>query len=213
MHKLRLIVLMFVIWPTLIWAQDVRVHPDLFDVTGVASNDVLNIRQLPSASSAIVGALAHNSAAVEVIGTTSGGRWGLVNFGDGSGWVSMRYMARRGGWSGVPPRGLLCLGTEPFWSFHFDPSGQVAADFSPMGLGGSVYHSVWSAPFSNRATGSYGFATGPEATSTGVIGSGVVRTELCSDGMSDRVFGFSIDLILSGSTRMALSGCCRIESH
>ena len=215
MSGLRTLLLLILAWPTLAWSQDMLVQPDLFDVTGVASNDVLNIRQGPSASTPIIGALAYNQGGVEVIGTTRNGRWGLVNSGERSGWVSMRYMTRSYGWSRNPPGELLCLGTEPFWSFHFDPSNQAVADFSPMGLGfgQTVYHAYWSAPVSNRATQTYGFVTGPESTNSGLVVNGIVRTELCSDGMSEQAFGFSVDLVLSGTSRSVVSGCCRIQSH
>lgn len=90
--------------------------PTLFDVTGVAADDVLNIRQLPDADAPIIGTLSPDAKGIEVVEDTGG--WGRVNSGEGSGWVSMRYMAYRTDvWhEGALPDGFSCFGTEPFWS-------------------------------------------------------------------------------------------------
>jgi actin-like ATPase involved in cell morphogenesis len=48
---------------------------------------------------------------------SAAGGWGLVNAGDRSGYVAMRFLAREGGpdWNALETP-LTCLGTEPFWS-------------------------------------------------------------------------------------------------
>ena len=61
-------------------------------VRGVASNDVLNIRQRPSASSAIVGYIPPNACGVEV--RNRSGNWYRIVFGGSSGWVNGRYLSR-----------------------------------------------------------------------------------------------------------------------
>ncbi|MEO1155590.1 MAG: SH3 domain-containing protein, partial [Pseudomonadota bacterium] len=53
------------LWP--VWGA-AQGYPALFDVTGVASDDVLNIRSAPSATAEIIGTLAHNETGVEVVG-------------------------------------------------------------------------------------------------------------------------------------------------
>ena len=59
---------------------------------GVASNDVLNIRQRPTASSAIVGYIPPNGCGVEV--RNRSGNWYRVVYGRASGWVNGRYLSR-----------------------------------------------------------------------------------------------------------------------
>src|SRR5690606_13209788 len=49
----------------------------LFDVTGVAASDRLNVRGMPEASSSIRSELAPDAKGVEVVAVRSG--WGLVN--------------------------------------------------------------------------------------------------------------------------------------
>lgn len=66
--------------------------PALYDVSGVASDDVLNIRAEPSADAPIIGTLAHDATNVEIIRDGENG-WGLVNTDEGTGWVSFAYLA------------------------------------------------------------------------------------------------------------------------
>jgi hypothetical protein len=53
-------------------------EPSYMRVTGVASNDSLNVRAEPRASSADIGDLAFNARGVEVIGTDASGAWGRI---------------------------------------------------------------------------------------------------------------------------------------
>lgn len=190
-------------------AQEVFVDPLLYDVSGVASDDVLNIREFADASSPIIGAFGPYEGQIEVIGLAPGGRWGLVNFEERSGWVAMRFMTPSSART-TSPDGFLCNGNEPFWSLAFQPGGAMLADFSPMGIGnGPALMSGWSKAVQNREYGRFGFSG-----QTGSIGlSGIVSLELCHDGMSDRAYGYAIDLIIDGAERLVISGCCNIRSN
>ncbi|MCB1367464.1 MAG: SH3 domain-containing protein [Rhodobacteraceae bacterium] len=191
-------------------AQDIEVDPDLYRVSGVAFNDVLNIRQEPTAASPIIGALSPDATGVEVIATASG--WGMVNSGEGHGWVSMRYMTREGDWvKNHLPKGLSCYGTEPFWNFGFGDTGTAIADWSLMGWGSGpvVYYDVWTGSAQNRGQANRGFTLAGDA----VDAAGAIRTEYCSDGMSDRAYGFAVDVILKrGADGMMVSGCCSLSN-
>ena len=96
--------------------------PALFDVTGVAAGDALNIREAPSARAAILGRLAPDATGVEGVAARDG--WMQVNVAERSGWVSARHLVPAGAvWtSGLPPT-LNCGGTEPFWSLTQAPGG------------------------------------------------------------------------------------------
>ena len=61
-------------------------------VRGVASNDVLNIRERPSASSPIRGYIPHNACYIEVIGRS--GNWYRIVYRGIAGWVNGRYLTR-----------------------------------------------------------------------------------------------------------------------
>ncbi len=189
----------FLMLPTLLWADD---FPALYDVTGVASDDVLNLRADASASSDIIGALAHNSRNIEVISTS--GNWGQVNSDEGTGWVSLRYMARQEpNQDYALAQQLGCYGTEPFWDAEFT-QGQKVQFTSPEG--GYETTGVGLMVPASGVSGLWALAFGDSVAT--------LRREMCSDGMSDRQFGFSVALYHNHDGEIALlSGCCSITSY
>lgn len=95
--------------------------PFHFRVIDVASDDVLNIRSEPTASSQIVGKIPFDAELVEVSGVSADGKWSRVNAVEAVGWIRNRYLA--------PtmieflqdtslPVGLVCLSEEPFSSIQ-----------------------------------------------------------------------------------------------
>ncbi len=63
-----------------------------YRVSGVAYNDVLNIRLWPSPRSRIVGFIPPNGEDVQLIRRK--GNWGLIYYNGGEGWSHMRYLRR-----------------------------------------------------------------------------------------------------------------------
>ena len=59
-------------------------------MTGVASNDVLNIRERSTASSPIRGYIPHNACYIEMLSRS--GNWYRIVYRGTVGWVSGRYM-------------------------------------------------------------------------------------------------------------------------
>lgn len=76
---IRLLAFFFAFLSTPALAQDI--YPALHDVTGVAADDVLNIRSEPSASSPIIGTFSPFETDVEVVALSPDGGWGRVNAG------------------------------------------------------------------------------------------------------------------------------------
>jgi len=179
--------------------------PALYDVTGVAANDVLNIRAAPDASGALIGTLAPDARDVEVIRLADGGGWGLVNTNERSGWVAMRYLARQPGQEeGDWPATLACSGVEPFWSLGLAANGE--AIFSLAGY----------EPFTFAPVSRYGSIMRPDrllfeaGNGAGEV-IGFVSREACNDGMSERDYGFAIDLLARIPFAPGpYSGCCSI---
>ena len=187
--------------------------PALYDVEGVAADDVLNIRSAPDAGAPKIGTIQHDADNIEVIATNVAGTWGLVNTGEGSGWVSLAFLTRQSGQrAGLVPDVRQCFGTEPFWNIKIDPpraafSSQDAE--SRDGVISGLYRSR------NRRD-RFVFAGAFFPDDFGVLDMELIlRTEACSDGMSDRAYGISADLFMSGSTNpdahQLLSGCCSIS--
>ena len=182
-------------------AQD---DPRLYDVTGVAPDDVLNIREAPSPSAPVIATLPADATGIEVTARTATRRWGRVNTAEAAGWVSLRYLTARG--RSIDnynlPVGLQCSGTEPFWSLtnrdgtllYTDISGaervltvDIAQD---TGIGDDLRRMVR--------------LTGPEGAATAYL-----HPEQCSDGMSDRLYALSL-AFMAGPDAPLLSGCCSL---
>ncbi|SDW17507.1 SH3 domain-containing protein [Roseicitreum antarcticum] len=178
--------------------------PALYSVTGVPSDDVLNVRAFPDADASLLGYLEPGATGVEVVGLSETGRWGQVNMVERAGWVSMHYMKRDAGpdwFSGAAP--LSCLGTEPFWSFDAalpgagvtfsTPDGQFALQTRPDALPGTAFARTLALPLRG-----------------GAEGIAVVRAQSCFDNMSDRAYGLSV-LLYFTDTAAGYSGCCRLH--
>ena len=173
-----------------------------YAVSGVAPDDALNIRAAPDADAAIIGELAFDAVNVEVTGRE--GNWARVSRGEQAGWVSFTYLER----ADPPllenglPAGLSCGGTEPFWSASISDE---SFDFNAF--------------WAEEESVSYPVTSAPRAYTIGypvflmLEGGGVAVLEprLCSDGMSDMPYGWSLNAVLPGRTDTAYSGCCTLR--
>ncbi len=186
--------------PALATAQP---FPESFSVTGVAASDVLNIRSEPSSSAPVLGTLGPYDVDIEVLGLSADGKWGKVSVAEGNGWVAMSYLQAI-----LPPddhsvpRPLSCRGTEPFWSVSLYPRG---AEYNSPDTGAiplTVIH---------EAVAMQGFLIqmeeGPTLTHTLLV-----AREACSDGMSDRSYGFAARMFSEAPDGNAsLWGCCTLD--
>ena len=190
-----------------VWATQDQ-WPALHDVTGVAADDVLNIRAAPSAAADIVGTLAPDATGIEVIRPDDRHGWGLVNTGEGTGWVSLSYLRMQPGqWLGNTPQIKSCAGTEPFWSLSVDATGAVRYETPDADQGGAVIQTVASENRRDRHALAMRFDGGRWGDAVGVM-----RLERCGDGMSDREYGIAIDLLLGAATEERMvSGCCSLS--
>ncbi|MFC3630610.1 COG3650 family protein [Paracoccus angustae] len=175
--------------------------PSLFDVSGVAANDVLNIRAEPDAGAAIIGALAPDATAIEVVEERRG--WARVNAAEGSGWVSARYLSYRTDvWQeGELPAAFRCLGTEPFWDAKVEGGDLVLR--SPEDRAGDRR--------AVQAVLDTGVFRDPARVLVARDMTLFSHPQICSDGMSDRLFGLSATLVIHGDSPRMLSGCCTIQ--
>jgi uncharacterized membrane protein len=161
-------------------------------VTGVAADDVLNIRSSPSASATIVGWLPPQGFGIVATGarrTTGSTQWREIVWQDVRGWVAARYVA---------PERIECGGTEPFWGLTI--SGGAAVFSSPEGADLTLTAGPWGQAIGrpwpqtvwlNRAGGQ---------------GVAVIAAMACSDGMSDTDYPYDMTLILPGGS--VYTGCC-----
>lgn len=193
-------------------AQDAE--SGFYQVSGVATDDALNIRAEPSAGAKIVGTLAPGARPVEVLEVTveRGSAWGRVLGEDDDGWVAMRFLApyEPEKFAGTDvPVGMQCLGTEPFWSLALKSGDTVefsSSDTEPTML--AVTKGVAAVARNHRF---FFIAEDSGRRLTVSIG----RNETCSDGMSGRDYGWRIDLLTEGigdSPVAAYEGCCMLTA-
>ena len=177
-------------------APDYRL-PGLFDVTGVAADDMLNLRERPDSSAPIIGRIAPNARNIEVVEEAGG--WGRVNVTETSGWVSMRFLRTQGDiWNGVPQT-LGCFGTEPFWNVEQSRTGLLFS--TPEGQRAFTIDRVLESQ--NSTLPQRAFQAGDLTL--------VVTPGQCNDGMSDRAFGLHAMAIFGGDTPRMLTGCCSVQ--
>lgn len=173
--------------------------PALFNVTGVAASDVLNIRAEPSASAAIVGTIAPDALGIEVVAMK--GDWALINHSQGQGYVAASFLAHDGkpNWSELTTT-LYCSGTEPFWLITFDPAASRAT-FDMFDGEPSEWAVKMTWPRSERSD-LVAIDMGDKIA--------VLRPQECSDGMSDTAFGIAFDMLITDDMGGGYQGCCSL---
>ncbi len=178
--------------------------PNVFTVIGVPAGDVLWIRDAPDSNASKVGSIAPNGA-VAVL-EAAAGNWVKVSYAGGNGYVSSRYLTAGGGTtigSGMQT-GLVCAGTEPFWQFNIAADGRTR--FEDAGNGAAAVYSQLAAVTGSGATASYPF----DFQTYNVVGR--IDRQLCSDGMSDLSYPFSLQLDAAiGGQMQSVYGCCTLQ--
>jgi len=177
--------------------------PAVYTVSGVAANDVLWVRAEPTTFSARVDNLAPNVPVV-VLGMATDG-WVLVSVGQNTGYVNARFLTRGGGvtTSSGLQMNILCRGTEPFWSLDIDQDRTVTYTMA----GTAAQYSALNQATPSPLTGSYPYTIAANPVS------GVVGQEICSDGMSDIQYPWSILLNAPNEAGVMATqhGCCTLR--
>ena len=187
-------------------AQDIDLNlPSLYFVVGVASNDVLNIRAEPNAGAKIIGLLNYDAIGVEIVARSANGRWGLVNTQEQSGWTSLRFLEEQP-FQSFPAESYSCFGTEPFW--YAEVAGSEV-EWSAIGDPPAILTQTWSSGSMRQDR------YAQRAANASLSATLIVRKNLCSDGMSDRLYGLEVDLVVGpqNASRTAFySGCCSLSN-
>jgi len=180
----------------------------LFSVTGVAQNDVLNVRAQPHPSAEKIWTLPPDTTGVRAVGTiriVSGAEWWQIRIGKQTGWVNARFLTPQRATLGPEPTffrvPLSCSGTEPFWGFQLTGKtgvldslshGKATLQFNTVRSPGGV-PLIWSLRGHQDSTNSSVIAV-------------LEETNACSDGMSDLTYQYSIRLDVADGPFFA--GCC-----
>lgn len=175
--------------------------PARFSVAGVAANDVLNVRAGPSARTEILDRLAPDQAHVEVVRLSGDRKWGMVAIPGANGWVSMRYLAAESLPVDRMPRPMTCMGTEPFWSLGFTGGG---ATWREPGVEQPI-------TITSESVTPHGWRVALRSASQAGWDVDIRRGE-CSDGMSDRLFGFTTTISQASAGPIHM-GCCTLDGR
>ena len=182
-----------------------QLFPAFYDVTGVASNDTLNVRSGIGTKHPITHKLKHNQRYVEIIRLSDNGRWGLIGYPEGSGWASMRFLTRQPNQNGNDvPRPISCGGNEPFWGLSLDQNENV---FSTPSSAPKSFSTIWQGIPNGMLAISYGIkmVNGPEEINA------IIRRTQCSDGMGEMEYGFEINALISNCSGYQMyHGCCSL---
>lgn len=198
----RILALFLSVFPGLALAEAL---PALFDVSGVASDDVLNVRSAPGVGNSIIGTLDATARNIEVVDLNETGDWAQINVDEATGWISMAFLTRQ---TGQPddalPRPLTCFGTEPFWSLDID-TGPVASLSRPAEE--PIEVTMLDPVTASNRTDRYAiFGQGGDRVYTFIF-----HRDACNDGMSDRAYGMSVDLFLTEEAGVNyVTGCCSL---
>lgn len=189
-------------------SEPTTAEPVYHRVVGVAADDTLNIRSAPIASSQDIGDLPFDATGVEITGFNSDLTWARISAGERDGWVSTRFL-QPDTVQTFPetsiPHGLICGGTEPFWALGL--YGNDARYSHPED--GDTDFAFDSASVAEGRLGSPALIT--LATQSNEVIEATLTGAICSDGMSDRTYGWSVTMqLIAPGKRRFLEGCCSL---
>lgn len=186
-------------------ASAAQADPAYFRVTGVAADDTLNVRAEPDGGSADIGDLPHDATRIEVIAEQDG--WGRIIWQEGNGWVALRFMEPdvvETIADTALPVGLLCGGTEPFWSIRLTGDGAVYSDIS-----GTTH--VMTLGDARISEGRPDFPVAIRVGSESASALSIIQPQSCGDGMSDRDYGYSlVQMLRTEDGERFMDGCCNL---
>lgn len=173
--------------------------PWIYDVVGVADDDVLNIRAEPSSSAEVVGSLPPDATGIEAVTVNDNGYWLQIALPESTGWAAAGYLKPRPHDTDYAfTRALNCSGTEPFWGLKIIQDD--SAVLSRMDEDDQTFTAYSLQPGRENKT--------RYTLSLGDTSAALISVQQCSDGMSDRIYGLKINVTINGEK--PLSGCCSL---
>ncbi len=206
----------------------VQAGAHIYKIQRVAADDSLNIRTTAGMKGDIVATIPFNGTGVVATGReqkSGSSTWVEIRWSGKSGWVNKYYLtaveqvadktpvatvasappaaAQTGKPSGSSVF-MRCGGTEPFWSMHVEESllrvkiMDEPEYTTPVEFRRQSENNTSIAVVAGRKEG--------DGTLTAAF---LQKVELCSDGISDKKYPYSITAMLDGARTM--SGCCEMS--
>ncbi len=169
------------------------------------------IRAAPDADADVMMTLPAGYGPVEAVAPYLEGAppFARIGVGEGDGWAALATLEPMSVemLDGVSlPVGLMCFGTEPFWSLEL--TGKAAL-FSTPWLEADVELDI-EAGVVAEARGGHPAALLMQGPAVGDV-TAFIRAGDCSDGMSDQTNPWSAGVLTqNGPERMLIEGCCRL---
>ena len=174
--------------------------PSSYTISGVDQTDTLNIRARPDPRSATIGTIPADAHGITGTGQqqqTGNSIWREIRYQGTQGWVNSHYLSEQA--TALFREPLHCSGTEPFWGLDIGQQARFTSleqSYPPMDAAPAQQAAnrldTWSLIFQSTNPASPAFAF-------------IQETRQCSDGMSDNVYRYQIQLHIAGQT---YSGCC-----
>ena len=181
-----------------------------YNVTGVAADDYLNVREQPDVKSQIVTRIPFDGSGIRRLDGTNnvdGQLWWRIKWEGKQGWVNKRYLL-------LPQKkepttknsdskaALHCGGTEPFWGIKIT---KQALTFTPMGGEKLNLPIVFNKTSDNntKIAAIYAKKQGEQVMAI------LQKVRSCSDGMSDIDYPYSISAVINN--QQFYSGCCHVK--
>lgn len=178
-----------------------------YAVTGVAEDDVLNLRAAPAASAAKISSIPSGATLVLATGRTrniEGRTWREIGYLGVQGWVNTRYLKPYEPLPAhVPGEPLQCLGTEPHWSMRSQADQSLLLRAPILGKSIALITEPAQASVNHTNRWFLDAVSGDGEQAAAIV---IHESESCSDDMSNARYRYAVSVKLHGG--VYLSGCC-----
>ena len=194
-------------------AMAATAKPRVYKINHVAPYDSLDLRSVASVKGKVLATIPHNGKGILSTGKSQKvGRstWVQVHWSGKVGWVNKYFLLEDVHTTNYNPGQkkrektsvfMQCVGTEPFWTIKITES-QLEIK---MMDGGKYQVPV---EFRKQSANNTSIAVVAGRRGTALTSAFLQKVEVCSDGMSDKNFPYSITAMLNGN--QVVSGCCSI---
>ncbi len=185
----------------------------VYKVKHVAPDDELNLRAVPGVDGDILVTIPHNGKGIVGTGKSRQlGRtvWAEVHWAGKLGWVNAYYLLEEVHTTNYNPGQekreetlvqMQCAGTEPFWTI------EVSEKKIAVKVADAEEYEV-AVDFRKQSENNTSIAVVAGRRGNALTSAFLQKVEICSDGMSDKNYPYSITAMLNG--RRVVSGCCSV---
>lgn len=187
--------------------------PSYFRVGALPPGETLTVRGGPAGDTEALGELVEDAGPIEVVSVTLNGRteWAEIIFQERNAFVARRFLEPLAidtlPGSAIPQL-LSCHGTEPFWSVGFPGPNDAVLEVLSSQDGQPMFFRVADIRSAQNRGGAPAVISLEGAAANATL---FVDRGWCSDGMSDRDYGWRAFLILDDATQSVFQGCCFVQ--